>query len=151
MHFFKYRLGFLFYLAFIIAGSNVSAFDDPALVYEKNQQHFDAANRFALYSYSLRYLKLSRCRNKVNLTDHTNEDLTFIRGTLSKDENIYFSEDIVAIEESWPDDIESEIAHRIKKSGNIDYTCHELESLYTASYKKAKEAFLQLIKAKIKL
>ena len=95
----KYPLIFLFYLAFIIMGGNATASEINTSVIEKNQEHFDTANRFALYSLSLRQLKNSSCASKVNIVDYAKEDLTFIRSTFNEEENIYFSEDVTAIKQ----------------------------------------------------
>ena len=148
MHLSKYPLIYFLCSAFIVAGSHASAAENYASVIEKNQKHFEAANRFALYSLSLRQLKNSSCASKVNIVDYSEEDLTFIRSTFNEEENIYFSEDVIAIKEMEHEEIENDIADSIKTTGNLDNACHKLENLYKANYKTAKEDFLQFFKAK---
>ena len=148
MPFSKYPLNFLLYLVFSFVSSNTSFAENDTSVIEKNQKHFDAANRFALYSLGLRQLKSSSCANKVNIVDHSEKDITFIHSTFSKEENIYFAEDVIAIKEMEHEEIENYITDSIKMTGNIDNACQKLESLYKTSYKTAKEDFLRLMKAK---
>lgn len=135
--------------ALSLTSFNASALEPP-LVIEKNQKHFEVANRFALYSLGLRLLKDSACANKVSITDHSKEDLAFIRRTFTEEENIYFSEDVVAIELMEREEIESDIASSIETTGNIDAACLKLERLYESNYKTAKEDFSRFIKAKLK-
>ncbi|MCK4864134.1 MAG: hypothetical protein KAT06_01790 [Gammaproteobacteria bacterium] len=147
MHLSKHRLIYFLCIAFIVAGSNFTA-ESSVSVIEKNQKHFDVANRFALYSLSLRQLKNTSCANKVNIVDHTEEDLTLIRSTFSEKENIYFSENIIAIKQLEHEEIEHYIVWSRKITGNLDSACQKLENLYKTNYKTAKEDFLRFIKAK---
>ena len=144
----KYRLIYFMCITFIVAGSNASSAENNALVIEKNQQHFDTANRFALYSLSLQQLKRSSCTNKVNIVNHAEDDLTFIRSTFTEEENIYFSEDIIAIKQLEYKEIEHDIAWSIKMTGNLNSACQRLENLFKTNYKIAKEDFLRFIKSK---